>query len=368
MSSRFLITLTVLAAAATAQMQKVVPIHRTSSEGNTQSYVPFLYDVGRHQVVVDGGAFSLAVAQITEIRMRRDGPGNPFNPVMFPSSTITVSYAANGITPATMSQTFANNRGANATVIYTGALNLPALPVPGAPPAPFAIKFPFASPYLYLRQNGDLLIEFELGMGQAQQKQEYFMDAEQYNAAAGTVVRYGASGSMSGGDILRTSAATTGLAPGGNAVPTLTGMRANYGTVLHWLGASRTNFNGIPLPFDLAGVGAPGNNIYASIALLVVANITGSASNWQANHNWQIPNDASLGNAILFGQFAVFHAPSNNLGWVFSEALQMTLAPASGAAIMNSVMQSDTTSTTGSFQYGANTQGGPILELVGVFG
>src|SRR6185503_10532968 len=102
---------------------------------------------------------------------------------------------------------FASNRGSNQTVVISGAFNLPPQPLAGAP-APFNVAYPFNTPFIYTRPQGDLLIEVEIP-GVATKKDAYYFDAEEYAAGGGSVSSYGVSGPIQRGDQLAGNCSTT---------------------------------------------------------------------------------------------------------------------------------------------------------------
>jgi hypothetical protein len=353
-----------LATTASAQGAAVVPAWAASTEGNRMSHLPYLYDASRTQMVVAGSAFCNAVAQINGMELRRDGvEPSPYAARTLPSHIVTVGYAAT--TPATMSTTFASNRGPGQTVVMSGAFNLPAQPVVPAP-APFNIVLPFSTPLLYVRAQGDLLVEIEIP-GTATTRVLYYLDAQDYASGAGTVAGFGTSGAVQAGDRLVASCATTGLAPGGSANTTISGASKAYPT-LHWIGASNTSFFGVPLPLDLTGVGAPTNHLYASMALAVGVTMTGGLGGFSGVTNWPIPNDPGLGGAIVYAQWLILDPPSNAAGLVTSHGLRIGLAGGSAQVVLNLMGTSISTAATGSFMFPGPGGGGPVVRLLGVFG
>ncbi len=88
------------------------------------------------------------------------------------------------------------------------------------------------------------------------------------------------------------------------------------------LGASRTTWNGLPLPFPLAVVGAPGCELLAAGDVTIVV-ATGGAG--EAQVTLTVPPVQDLVGAELFGQWAVRAAGSNALGLLFSDGAAMTI-------------------------------------------
>jgi hypothetical protein len=84
------------------------------------------------------------------------------------------------------------------------------------------------------------------------------------------------------------------------------------------IGESRTDYGGIPLPFDLAGVGAPGCALQVSIALLSVTT-TSATGNGQLTV--PVPNNPALVIQNVYYQWLVLD-PANPLGLVVSGGLR----------------------------------------------
>ncbi len=115
----------------------------------TESRVQYLYDAA--DIPVNGVALnSVSVRQPRGYTVT----GTTVN------TTITVSVGPNG--PNGASSSFANNHGQNATVVHTGAINLPQLSAVSTWPAAWQTPIPFASPVAYQPAMGQsLVIEFQ---------------------------------------------------------------------------------------------------------------------------------------------------------------------------------------------------------------
>ncbi len=88
------------------------------------------------------------------------------------------------------------------------------------------------------------------------------------------------------------------------------------------LGASRTTWNGLPLPLALDALGAPGCQVLASGELLlpVVTDAAGTAS-----LHLNVPADPDLAGAQLFAQWLVRDPALNPLGLIASGAAALTI-------------------------------------------
>ncbi|MBK9386570.1 MAG: DUF642 domain-containing protein [Planctomycetes bacterium] len=128
---------------------------------------------------------------------------------------------------------------------------------------------------------------------------------------------YGAG--CSGSQGVPALAATAGSRPsiGSNFQMTLSGLpsgplNAAFGLV----GVSDTTWAGIPLPFSLAGLGAPGCELLVGPDWTFgLANVGGVAA-WSV----QVPQDGLLAGAVVFVQGLVFDLAGNGLGVVVSNA------------------------------------------------
>jgi hypothetical protein len=98
--------------------------------------------------------------------------------------------------------------------------------------------------------------------------------------------------------------------------------------ILSILGTSNTSFNGIPLPFDLAPIGAPGCLLYTNISVMQVAVATGGSQTpggGVASTPWPIPNDPSLRGGRLFFTNLVLDAVANPAGITTSAGLEINI-------------------------------------------
>jgi hypothetical protein len=119
--------------------------------------------------------------------------------------------------------------------------------------------------------------------------------------------------------------ASTSAATGTNFVLQL--HNAPTGTVaLILIGSSSTNWLGLPLPLDLAGVGAPGCFLRTNVLLLLSAVTTGTGSGGgSAITTLAVPQDASLRGAVLYSQELVLDASANAAGLTVTNALAATV-------------------------------------------
>lgn len=341
-----------------AQRDKVIPAPALETDANNSSYFPFIYSGGaRTQHLIAGDAITPSVSLIREFAYRRDAADkSTFAARMVPNFEVTIGHSKNS--PATMSTTFAANRSGTQTTVFKGTYNLPAQP-PATGIGTFNVVFKIAQPFLYQRNQGNLLLEF-VETGQAQQKNMYLLDA--WREDGGFAANFGSNGPLkSQAKYTVVCPAADALAPGGSVSITAAGLDKNYPAAVIY-GFSNIAFGAVGLPFDLTPLGAPGNSAYVSLDLVVPLPLTQSGSTWTGTSKLPIPKTAGIGGLALFAQALILDAASNSFGSVWSNGVAMQLA---GEARMQMVYQSDSTSATGSYLFGRNYRGGPVIRLNG---
>jgi hypothetical protein len=98
--------------------------------------------------------------------------------------------------------------------------------------------------------------------------------------------------------------------------------------VLSVLGTSNQSYGGIPLPFDLGVVGAPGCQLWTNlVAMQVAVATTGAATpgGGSASTPWPIPNDPTLRGGSLYFTNIVLDAAANAGGMTTSAGLKVTI-------------------------------------------
>ena len=88
-----------------------------------------------------------------------------------------------------------------------------------------------------------------------------------------------------------------------------------------FLGASKTNWSGIPLPFDCGAIGMPGCTIYCSADITVPLTASSGLANW----SFTIPYDVGLIGAFAYQQALVLDPAVNLMGVTTSNAGQLKL-------------------------------------------
>lgn len=282
---------------------RVVPNAYADLEGSSAARAPLGWARSRIQYLLDSAELCQNFAAITNLRLRLDG-GN-FNvdaPVPKSFDATIVAYEV-GLTPATLGATFAQNTaGAIPTTVFQGRLNVPAAFRTYPYPNPWAVDIPLATPFVHQRQNGNLLLDWDLanGTGDNWPADAIFVHASE---ARGDVTRIWADAAcrsvrgdqLSFGITVGSGRGTVGqfLTVDHTATPA---PGANIDLVYHVLGLDRRSLGGLPLPIALDALGFPG--CQWNVENLVDQIGTGPAG----SITWPIPNDPNLAGLPLFTQ------------------------------------------------------------------
>ena len=167
-------------AAAMAQTTSVIPPSMTSTAGNFGNSIPLgNFAAGRYQMMFDSAALSAIPvgSVITGLQLRLRTPDN----TNFPSAPLVitrydVTLAQSNLTPATMSNTFANNM-LNPVTVRSGSLSLAAnaytASATGSTPEAWGPLIPFTTPYIYV--GGPLVVDWRVAS--ASESGLHFADA-----------------------------------------------------------------------------------------------------------------------------------------------------------------------------------------------
>ena len=349
-----------------AQSTKVVPAFALGVDGNDQSWFPFVYDKTLVQQLWDGSTICTSGAVLTQMRFRRDN-GDPqvVNGYTIANLDIRLGYSA--ANPASMSTTFANNRAAALTTVFTGPYSPPSQPAPNGATGAFNVGWAFTAPFVYVRAQGNLLFEFEI-LGQATVKNRYPVDAVRTNAA-GTSTKYGISGRFGSQEafVLDCTSPGTSLVPGGSATLAVGGLKSAYPTLMV-LGASRCYFAPytMVLPFDLGPFNAAGNSIYASPETLTAVPIVAQGTTFGGSLTLPIPAQQGLAAQSVYAQLLSIDSSANGIGVVLSHGVQIDLG--SPVHFTQTLGASSSTQAQGFFWFGGTGDaGGPVVQFGGTF-
>lgn len=158
-----LVAFLLLASPASAIVTIVVPSEQGAVEGDLPNSFPFDLDSfvasgsQRYQQVYDASDFPGPIT-IGAIWFRPDaGSGAAFSATI---SAIEVRLSTTSRTPTTLSATFADNVGADETVVYDGALPLSSsFEGPAEGPKLFDIQIPLETSFSYDPGDGNLLLD-----------------------------------------------------------------------------------------------------------------------------------------------------------------------------------------------------------------
>ncbi len=153
----------------------IVPAANSNSEGSQLNGGPFSGDVlcsdGAHyQQLYSGG--EIGINSISAISFRLDSFQAAPGPTSFPGVTVTLSSTS--ATHASLSTTFADNVGADATVVFSG--NLDVDPTVSGSPNPFDFTIDFATAFGFAGPSANLLLD--IVVDNCWQDSPIYLDAE----------------------------------------------------------------------------------------------------------------------------------------------------------------------------------------------
>jgi hypothetical protein len=299
-----------LAAAASAQAQLVVPGSHASQEGTGTTNVPFGRSTPtRVQYAWDAMLFSGPVT-ITAIGFRVDGGSAAAAKTVdceLRMSTLPVALVNFGVD-------FAAHRGADETIVLPRQLlALPAQTATAAVPNAFSPAIALATPFAYDPANGGLVLEIVV---HGQPPGSYPLDVTYVCDSADVPV--GPPSCLTSGGVPLLVESATSQVMWGRPWTARVRQAAPGAFVLLVLGTIDSgSWAGLQLPQDLLGAGAPGCYLSIDVAGSWFAVAAGDGS---ATFPFTIPNTPlALGEWIRF-QGAAFDASANALGIVTSRA------------------------------------------------
>jgi len=345
-----------------AQSTRVVPAANATVEGSGASYHPFGTTAPRVQQVWTGSSITSTAAFIDGFSYRCNAPRRQtIQGRSYPN--LTLEFGSTSVTPATMSTTFASNITSTMTTVFSGAYNLPSQPATKTSPSPFDIKFSWTQPFVFAGNSGNLLADFKVpGTGR---QAGYSVDAFVAGGGSGQAARpFGTPGKFSSPETARLMASNQAMTPGGTLDVMCRPFSKNYTGNLMF-GLSKTTWGAIALPLDLALIGAPANNLYVSMDLVVPFNTAASRNGIGSRFQVPIPVQTPIG-LVFYAQAYYVDAAANAAGLVTTRGLGLTILKASGgSSVTNQLASMDSTSATGRFTFGT-VMGGPIVQFAGV--
>ncbi|MFN3240099.1 MAG: hypothetical protein ACE37K_01160 [Planctomycetota bacterium] len=345
-----------------AAAQVAVPAHAPLAEGHSSTSMPFGRPGFHTQIVIDASAVATNGAVLTGLRLRGDRPSAPLAATSVPNVTVTLSHTS--AAPGTMSDTFANNVTSAGTVVFQGTVQLPAVPESYAGPLGWDIQVPVNS-FTFNASLGNLLIDI-VGNNAAGQSASYYLDAER---PGGSATSFGDGPPLSNFDYPYVLATVAGGADPLQFVPGSTIDLIVSTSFSQPPGVMALGTTGLNVPIDLGLIGAPGNEAYVDPILFTTLQWQGSFIGWNGIASVAVPNQPALVGTVLYGQGVLLDAPSNALGLITTEAVEVRLGDAS-PLLSQQLDASDPAAATGTlldFGFGQPIYGAVPVLLEGTF-
>lgn len=301
------------AALATAQSQLVLPASHATVDGSTSTNVPFgRSSAVRVQCAYDSMLFSGA-GTITQLAFRLDanvtGAGKAVDCEVH-LSTMPAPLVA-------MSATYAQNRGADDTVVIPRQVITLAGQTTAALPSPFLPPIPLAVPFYYNPQQGPLLLDI---LVYGQPPGAYTLDATY--VCDSPEQAFGPVACAPVGLPLRVESANTQVLWGYPwSVRTLDAPAGSL--VMLAMGNQESGvWNGLPLPYDLAAMGAPNCFVATDPSAVFFRTSLGDGS---ALFSFAVPNVPGLIGTWLRYQAGAIVPGANALGVVTSQGKKLQI-------------------------------------------
>lgn len=305
---------TALVSGLAAQSTVVYPTTFTAREGQGgEAGFALAKGVGRTQLHFQGDLLPVpGGARLIAAGFRQDG-----SPALADvSHRIQLEMFAGHTTRtgAQFSSNYENNYTTpKATVFNRKIFDLPERPAPVVLPSPNVTMIPFDTPFQFdSAQN--LVLDLVVTANTNQNGSfRYSADVALFDTVS-TI--YGTSCPDSNSLLARLTANEVAL--GGQWRVALASAPRSAGAALA-VGVGNTNHAGLPLPFDMAPLGAPG----CMILVDVVTMFTGfTSSSGAATFTLTIPDNLSLDGAALYGQSIVLDAFANHLGLITTNGVR----------------------------------------------
>lgn len=335
-----------LAAALAAQSPLPLPASHTASEGSTSTNVPFGRSTPvRVQYVYDAMLFTGPVT-ITAVAFRADGGTVVASKLV----DCEIHMSTSPLPLTALSTTFAQNRGANDTVVLPQQiLTLPAQTAPATTPNAFLPAIPLATPFAYDPAQGALVLEivvFGQPPGAYQLDATYVCDSPEVPIGPMSCLQ-------TNGLPLRVESATTQVIWGRPWIARALDAVPGSFCILALGSIESGAWGGFLLPQDLTGFGGPG--CYLSIDILGTW-VAVAAGDGSAQFPFVVPNVPSLVGEWIRYQAAEFAPQANPLGLVTSQAKKVQVC---GWEPVGRLWASGAAPTTGTREIGVAT----VLEL-----
>ncbi|HHI68128.1 MAG TPA: hypothetical protein ENJ97_02255, partial [Planctomycetes bacterium] len=337
----FLLTLgAVLSPTLLSAQAKVFPPSLEKVEGNTSFNAPFSYYQGKYQQLILGGALPFRSGTIQAVGWRRDGKITR----TYKSRVVELAFLMGTVktTPQGMSPVFAKNWTSPPTLVFPRSkVNLPALPAPTSPPAPFALVLRFPTGKAFPYKGGNLLMEMVQYKSYPGGYTVYARDAFQNSSPwyPGEVSSLGKGCPGKNGLVPAITVSPGDLVPFHTFTVRLThGPKARWFNLpaVNWLGVSTSAWGRLILPLDLAPYGAKGCRIYTDMVIRRPMFLrTPQGKNYsEGKVSYYIPPDPSLLGSVFYTQCLTVDWYANPGHVTVSNALKLRLS--SGKAPLRS--------------------------------
>ncbi len=359
-ASLLAIASTFLCLCAPAQTFQPVPAHADAVDGHGSLSLPFGIPGFRTQILVDATQIAPTGALLNGISLRADRTLPGTGPAQVPNVTIELSQTS--VTVGSLATTFASNVTGPTTVVFQGAVSLPAPQTGFAGPLPWDIVIPFTQPYALVTAQGNLLIDI-VGNNPGGGTPTFFLDAVR---AGGSVTHFGESGP----GVFNSLTVMTGN--------TLDPRLVSPGHPLSFTVAMFQNPPGVfalgtaaqPVPVDLGPLGAPMNFLYVDPIVLAPHNWFQSFLGFASTVQVAVPNNAALIGATIYSQSATLLPLANPLGLVLSHAVEVRIGDEFEVLPLQQLDADDPISATGALaDFGAlqPEYGGVAIRFGGAF-
>ncbi len=324
--------------AAAAQSTLILPASATRAEGSSVDAQLASGIESRTQILISRSVLGPSAKKLLYgISIRRDtGMNTDLGKRGWKGGWIDLEIRASWTPadPKAPSRDFAKNHGKRVFSVYRGLVAVPTSTWSGSGPAPFrsphALRVPFKIP-LPAASSGALCLELvnrRPAPSTGKLPPENWIADLWVQDLGARALSFGKdcffAGKKSPVGFLATNAQveTSTLAPGASFEAEATGPKGLPALAL--LGLSNKSFAGIPLPFDLGLLGAPGCKLYVSIDLAVAVpprSFDRSYPFGEFRLLFPLPNFTSLAGATLYQQWLFLEPRRNRLGLTASDAV-----------------------------------------------
>jgi hypothetical protein len=336
--------LTTLAAGLAAQ----APTHISPAEaalrlGRSNNSIPFSWTPTAYQQVHDAASFSnMQPTVVTSLSFRMASPNSTGHTI-----DVEIWMAQSPNDAASASQVFASNvsPGTEMNIFTRKMFNLPTVPNNA-----WVISYPFDNPFVFTGTNHVSWRAIVWGNSNNNQFFVYPLDA--FNDGGSSTGNGAAQGCQAQNGAFPATHFTYIGGPGGTArFEGYSNVSTGGLPALLVIGGSATNWLGLPLPYDLAPHGAPGCLISNSLTM-VLSGVTNANRSGDVSITAPIPNDPSLGGAILYSQYWFVHPSANALGLFTSNSMTNTIGTPPGIARIYATGNPNATTGTAERRYG----------------